>query len=62
MVPYDHVSSLVALSIPVVEIVSLTVVEILNTSEIGGEEIHALSLAVEILMVEEGGRITNGGK
>lgn len=44
VVPYECTSSLAASLIPVVEIVDLTMVGILNTSEIGGEEICVLGL------------------
>lgn len=47
VVSYECTSSLAASLIPVVEIVDLTMVGILNTSEIGGEEICVLGLVEE---------------
>lgn len=57
-----HMGSLAASSIPIVEIVDLTTVEVSDTLEIGKEEICALSSAEETSMVGEGGGIINGGE
>ena len=55
-------SSLVAVSIPLDEIVGLTAVGISDISERGGEEIRVWSLVMEVSTEEEGGGIIKGGE
>ena len=62
VVLYDHMSSLVASSIPSVGIADSTVVGVLDISETEEEEICALSSVMEVSTVEGGEGIIDGGE